>query len=148
MFTRVFSTFDIGSRSSTSDICSMCHKLKHLIKTTHDPGKKTEYMTEKRVHNLRAALHFTSNLVFTANALLGYHLALNLLSTSGKRAPEVSSALIQHLQQMHLQRCKQVVLPQLPLKHNITAVKQKDVNNLPEILYGKEWRGDNRLKLY
>ncbi|KAJ8898058.1 hypothetical protein PR048_003418 [Dryococelus australis] len=41
-----------------------------------------------------------------------------------------------------------VVLPQLPLKHNITAAKQKDVNNLLEILYGKEWRGDNRLKWY
>ncbi|KAJ8876976.1 hypothetical protein PR048_021428 [Dryococelus australis] len=124
---------------------------------------------------------------------------------SGKGAREVSSALVQHLQQMHLSEnvrtirlfcdgwkdwalydikqlsfkegcfkrlegisglkrinIKQetvtvsnkkrtslkVVLPQLPLKPNITAAKQKDVNNFLEILYGKEWRGDNRRKGY
>lgn len=58
MFRRIFHTFNVGFRSPASDVCSYCYKMKHLIKTTTDPVKKTEYMTSKRVHSLRAAAFY------------------------------------------------------------------------------------------
>lgn len=48
----------------------------------------------------------------------------------------------------NLERCKMFELTKVPLKHNITAAKQNDVIKLLEIIYGKEWRGDDRLKWY
>lgn len=55
MFRRVFMTFNIGFKSPASDICSYCLRYKNLIKSTADPQKKVFYMTQKRVHSLRAA---------------------------------------------------------------------------------------------
>jgi hypothetical protein len=58
MFRNIFNTFNIGFRSPASDVCSYCLKTKNLIKTTTDPRKKIEYMTQKRVHSKRAAAFY------------------------------------------------------------------------------------------
>nr|CAI5834638.1 unnamed protein product [Callosobruchus analis] len=54
-FNRIFyNEFDIGFKSPASDICSMCQRLKHSILREKDPIKKQEFITERRVHRLKA----------------------------------------------------------------------------------------------
>lgn len=57
MFRRMFNMFNLGFRSPASDICSLCQKLTHLIRTS-EGKKKIDLMTQKRVHKLRAAAFY------------------------------------------------------------------------------------------
>lgn len=53
-FRKIFNTkYNVGFRTPRTDVCSICLKLKELIKTEQDNKKKVELMTEKRIHRLQ-----------------------------------------------------------------------------------------------
>lgn len=55
LFRKVFNTeFNLGFGSPKTDICSTCLQFQEKIKIETDVTKKTELMTLKRVHSLRA----------------------------------------------------------------------------------------------
>lgn len=55
LFRKVFNTeFNLGFGSPKTDICSTCLQFQEKIKVETDIGKKTELITLKRVHSLRA----------------------------------------------------------------------------------------------
>lgn len=55
LFRKVFNTeFNLGFGSPKTDICSTCLQFQEKIKVETDIGKKTDLITLKRVHSLRA----------------------------------------------------------------------------------------------
>lgn len=47
-------SYNIGFGSPRTDVCSTCLELSEKIKNEADPAKKSKFITEKRVHSLRA----------------------------------------------------------------------------------------------
>ncbi|CAN7944460.1 unnamed protein product [Ixodes hexagonus] len=54
LFHRIFRTkFNLSFGTPRTDVCSLCLKNAHLIKTIGDPAKKQLVLTEQRVHKLK-----------------------------------------------------------------------------------------------
>lgn len=50
-FRKIFNTqYNVGFGTPRTDVCSTCLSLREKIKQEKDAGKKTELITEKRVH--------------------------------------------------------------------------------------------------
>ncbi|CAH2088951.1 unnamed protein product [Euphydryas editha] len=58
-FRHIFNTeYNLGFGTPQTDVCSKCLELKEKIKMEKDEDKKNKFMTEKRVHSLRAKSFF------------------------------------------------------------------------------------------